>query len=471
MAELERFKSFTHRVRDLVQENNEATQPELFRMTKSLLTELTNAGYSLKYIFYIANEILWNPSSEISSPEVIDTFFRSFQFESRSYEVVFIVNPNKVRNFVESISSIKLLDNIQPKTRTQEEKNFLDKENNKKFLQMTIDDIDPFSASEKAMKMIDIYASIYRMYDHYYRYDIHGVRCGVYCENGFYRIRRAKNPTFHVKMPTRVQITKNVELATSILRQDKYTSHTLHDYLTLLNAASFHAQALSSSSPENQLLDFWAIFEAILDISNEHTGDRIQQVCKYLVPILKRRYLYSLFKELGKDIKNYSEEKYNIIIGGETEDAKVVQKVAEFIILPENDKYREDFLNGCVDYPLMKERVDYYNKMLNSPRAVYDFVEKHASRVRWQIMRIYRNRNLIIHNGQSMPYLELLIENLHNYIDDFLEYSFKSISDGHSIESMGLDLFAKECDWVSCFSTNSKGKEMNTELLCKALAL
>lgn len=69
-----------------------------------------------------------------------------------------------------------------------------------------------------------------------------------------------------------------------------------------------------------------------------------------------------------------------------------------------------------------------------------------------QIMRIYRNRNLIIHNGESMPYLNLLIENLHSYVDEFIEYVFISVSRGNTIKSMCQDLFIKECQWNAQFS-------------------
>ena len=84
-------------------------------------------------------------------------------------------------------------------------------------------------------------------------------------------------------------------------------------------------------------------------------------------------------------------------------------------------------------------------------------------------MRIYRNRNLIIHNGESMPYLNLLIENLHSYVDDFLNYILTNAAEGHSINSMCQNLFAEECDWIADFS-RSKGP-MTAELIEKLLRL
>lgn len=242
------------------------------------------------------------------------------------------------------------------------------------------------------------------------------------------------------------------------------------DIPTLIHTAIFHAQALDSTSSENQLLDLWALFEAVLDISNKHAADRIVQVCTYLVPILKRKYIYSLFLQLSNDIKNYSGEKYNEIIGDSTAEQEIIRRVFEFVVLSVNADKRLTFLNSCSDFPLLRERIEYYAVAFEKPLSVYNFVEKHAKSVKWQIMRIYRNRNLIIHNGDSMPYLDLLIENLHSYADDFLEYTIESLSRNRSIDNMCQELFVNECDWISDFSRN-KSKELSKNDIVKILAI
>ena len=66
-------------------------------------------------------------------------------------------------------------------------------------------------------------------------------------------------------------------------------------------------------------------------------------------------------------------------------------------------------------------------------------------------MRIYRNRNLIIHNGETSPYLKLLVENLHSYVDDFLDYVINMMAKGYSLPAMCQELFVKECEWKEKF--------------------
>ncbi len=83
------------------------------------------------------------------------------------------------------------------------------------------------------------------------------------------------------------------------------------------------------------------------------------------------------------------------------------------------------------------------------------------------MMRIYRNRNMIVHNGESMPYMKLLIENLHSYVDDFLAYVIQARRQGFNQITMTHELYVKECVWQTHFQSRSATltKELITEML------
>ena len=44
-------------------------------------------------------------------------------------------------------------------------------------------------------------------------------------------------------------------------------------------------------------------------------------------------------------------------------------------------------------------------------------LESHSKRVEWQIRRIYRARNIIVHSGKTPSYTRILVENIHDYLD------------------------------------------------------
>ena len=466
-GEYKYYDSLKQRIKTIIITNDIPQQLLLFRLVKSLLTEIINIGYSPQYIYYVMDYCYWNPKTSISNPAQIELFFNNFSLVNKDFKVVFIVDKSKIYKYMRFSHNVELHDSLTIKTGMHNESQFLNIKKKQSFIAVDIKSLDFYSAAENARELLSLDISIYRLYNHEYRYNINTVKCGVYEDDKFFRVSSPKSAVSHKKMPSNKKIEESIEISEKALEIAFKKSY--YDLpLTLMKAIEFHSHSLDSISKENQLLDFWAIFESVLDISNEHTSDRIQQVCLHLVPILKRRYLYSLFEQLASDIKTYSEEEYCTIIGNTKNNSEIVQKTCEFVLLNDNQDQKERFLSKCDCYPLLKERINYYADKMKSPKDIYQFVEKHADRVKWQIMRIYRNRNLIIHNGESMPYLNLLIENLHSYVDEFIEYVFISVSEGNTIESMCQGLFIKECQWNAQFSRDKN--ELNSDTITAMLS-
>lgn len=466
-GEYKYFDSLKQRIKTIIITNDIQQQLLLFRLVKSLLTEIINIGYSPQYIYYVMDYCYWNPKTSISNPTQIELFFNNFSLKNKDFKVVFIVDKSKIYKYMPFSHNFELHDSLAVKLGTHKESQFVNIKKKQSFITMDIKSLDFYSAAENARKLLSLDISIYRLYNHEYHYNINNVKCGVYEEDTFFRVSSPKSAVSHRKMPSNKKIKEYIEISEKAIK----TAFEKNYYdlpITLMKAIEFHSHSLDSISKENQLLDFWAIFESVLNISNEHTSDRIQQVCMYLVPILKRRYIYSLFEQLTLDIKTYSEEDYQNIIGSAKEKNEIVQRICEFVLLKDHHELRESFLSRCNHYPLLKERIIYYSDKLKNTKEMYYFVEKHADRVKWQIMRIYRNRNLIIHNGESMPYLNLLIENLHSYVDEFIEYVFVSTSEGNTIETMCQELFIKECQWNAKFS--KKQRELNANIIKEILS-
>lgn len=386
----------------IVKDNKESEQRKLFRLTKALLTELINIGYDSRYIYSVMKTLFWEPVENVQSPEEIEKFFSYFSLERVDYSVVLKVNKIKMAKIVENIEDLSF-EELKTKSEDILEKRFLKKKKNEGHLVLKVKDLDPYTAAKHAIRIINTNSSFYRMMDHDYRYEVSNVQCGVYEEASFVYIPTEKSAVEHSKKPSKTQIKNYLNVSDQAIER-LATNKSIEDALSIISAVQFHSHALDSKSQENQLLDFWAIFESVLDISNKHTSDRINQVCIHLIPILKRRYVYSLILQLCEDIKNFDEEYYVRVTQGCVSEMDKVVKIFKIISLPDQEENRNELCDKCKEFPLLKERIEYYAETFLTLKSTYEFVEKHAERVKWQIMRIYRNRNLIIHNGDSMPY-------------------------------------------------------------------
>lgn len=460
------LESLMNEIKKIVLENQEREWITLFRLTKSFLTEVVNYGYDPRFIWIQTNR-LFHSDGTIDSPCEINDFIAVFDCKSRKYKVIAKLNKN-FKKLPHSGKRVKFFNECECRTKSKKEKEFLTNGENECFATLEREALDPFSAVSFCRNYFDMNAALYRMYDHDSDLRISSIQWAVYDENDwFYLVENEKNLVKKVRMPDKKKLLSN--LMRSLRAMDNaLVQNNISDIIALNNALRFHSLSLDSESAQNQLLDLWAIFETLLDIKNKHTSDRIQQVCFFLVPILKRKYLYSLFSQLAFDIKNFSAAWYKKIVKGSKSYDECVFHLCTFILLDDRQTEYKEFIDYCKDFPLLVERVNYYRNMLSSPKDVYEYVEKHSKRVRWQIMRIYRNRNLIIHNAKTTPYLNLLIENLHSYIDDFLEYTVQNLANGNTLASMNRELFSRECEWMEQFQ-RGKEKKLNEDIIKKML--
>ena len=441
-----------------IESNEVGEQQKIFRLTKTLLTELMNKGYSLKYVYMIMEKLFWRSEHYIESSNLIEAFFEAFDFVEKEFTVVFKVKWRKMNSFITQVEGWDFSDSLSDDSIRKVGNRFVTIKPDEKFLVLNKKALDPYSAAENAISLIESNTSVFRLYNHSYRYDIRNADYMVLDDVMAYKKGKSVKAVEHIRMPNEKEIVEGTSLAVESINRLFYNGH-FSDYRSILSAVKYHAHSLDSRAEENQLLDLWAIFESVLDVSNKHASDRISQICDYLVPILKHKYVYSLFSQLAVDIRSYDNVWFDNYVS-DRQSIDKLQSIAEFALLEEHENEREEFYEKCFDFPLLKERIQYYNKALKTKQNVYEYVEKHAMRVRWQVMRIYRNRNLIIHNAEKTPYLKLLIENLHSYVDDFIDYVIHASSKNRDISSMRQELFVKECKWHAEFK---KGREMLTK--------
>lgn len=93
--------------------------------------------------------------------------------------------------------------------------------------------------------------------------------------------------------------------------------------------------------------------------------------------------------------------------------------------------------------PLLRHRVFVLKRALESASNIHEFIAEHSRRVSWHLSRIYRNRNLLLHAGRSLPYRDSLVESLHSYFHDLigaLQERFTLPSPPHDIDSALLGI-------------------------------
>lgn len=119
---------------DLVIKNKESDQQILFRLTKSLLTELKDSGYSTKYIYMVTNDLFWDSQRTIDTPALINDFFSYFDYKQKEYLVVYKLQINKTKKFIDFFDDLKFEDKLPDNIDKLVDDSFKHKSGGEKYL-------------------------------------------------------------------------------------------------------------------------------------------------------------------------------------------------------------------------------------------------------------------------------------------------------------------------------------------------
>lgn len=220
---------------------------------------------------------------------------------------------------------------------------------------------------------------------------------------------------------------------------------TKRDFQKFNKSVDFHGLSVNSSNSENQLLNLWIAIETIVPI---HAGNvKIRQIIDGLVPFLSMNYMARILRQLASDMFRWNRQEVKRLL--QTVPApprtRLINKVFLFLTLPECKPARKSLYANLQDFHLLRFRIFSLSASLSKPQKVLKLIETHEMKVKWQIRRIYRTRNLIVHSGHIPPYIQTLIENGHEYLDQTLltitkmsisSYSVRTIAQGFELASV-----------------------------------
>ena len=399
------------------------SKSNIFSVTRSLITEILEYGYEKSYIYNAVNTTFFSKKSSVNSINVMDAFYTNFNFKKNKFKVTFICSPeffrikSTVKNF--GLKVTKKLNNLPKIPATNK---FLEGkyESCVFIIEEKVEALDHAAARNRSEQKLKFISDIYSFYNHQHKFKIESnayVReiSSGYCLNISRQTDAIKKGIDH--SPTEIP-----SIVESLRENMSLDSQSLYKFT---KAIQLHRLAINAKELENQLLDLWAAIETLIPNLPNSQKNRIQQIVDYLAPILSVNYMHKLISELHKDIELWNEDFYKELLEQINHGENSIEKLT--LIISDND-YSESFNALDVkleDFPLLKNRVGTYKKWCIDSKELLSLLERHHKKVSWQIRRIYRARNAIIHNGEKPHQLEILVENLHSYLDSCI----KGISD------------------------------------------
>lgn len=171
----------------------------------------------------------------------------------------------------------------------------------------------------------------------------------------------------------------------------------------------------------NQLLNLWTIVEVLVPTEPKNNFCKINQICNTMTSVLNAQYVSSLIVQLLTDLQHCIPDAISGELAKITKGNNDIEKITAILVLPEYQTERTNILNALNCYPLLQYRVGHYSTVFSDRGRIKSFLVAHRKRLSWHIMRIYRNRNMIVHDGSHFPYIDIIVQNLHHYVDVLID--------------------------------------------------
>lgn len=372
-------------------------------LSRLLLTELINRGYSQEYIYSKIKERYYSEEEKIEDiSNEIEYFWNMFSFEEHKYNVTLPVKKAEVKKLLSHFHGVEVINNV--------DKLF---GNSCRWLaKMKMEALDPQSARDRVCQLISLFVSLKQYNSH--------VSKSFYTKQAVV-VDLDNEKEYVLSKPVAV-------LSRGGTKSEEQTYKRIGEMLQsfpvigekMINAINLHSSAMESINISNQLLNLWTIVEVLVEVDKRYSYSKITQISNTITTVQNASYVKSLIEQLLFDLKHCCfdiESHLEKITKGNND----IEKMAALLVLQEFGQNKIDLINDLPKYPLLQYRIEHYAKQFSNRQELKKMLVNHRKRLEWQIMRIYRNRNMIVHDGSHFPYIDLVVQNLHFYVDNLID--------------------------------------------------
>ncbi|QGA38185.1 hypothetical protein GAS19_11540 [Burkholderia glumae] len=386
---------------------------ELRKLCGFYCSHIVNIGYDKTYIANLVDEFfLKNPIQRIGKL-TLARFFRKFDGKRKKFTVHAAVAHDigvYLRGLGFHVRSIPTLTNEQAASLRSN----LNHANTPQALETSTEQFDPFGAANFVYQSLSSQRAIAYL-------DPRGMHC-EWGDTMHVTLARAKTGTRIERSTLSVYNTATTPARSgaslkSISNYAKYINSSFDATSTerLISSINTAALARTSPNPENQLISFWSAIEVLL--SDPQDGPRIAHYEKLIVPCIAfrhaRRQAYAIYQAL---LLHYRKRFRNLVASVATDSLGGSFKTFAYaMFLREHSEWRNELCTMLARNPLALHRVWKLNSDYKNHKNIFHALSDHDRRVSWQIHRIYRSRNQLVHSGRMPSYLESLILNLAEY--------------------------------------------------------
>jgi hypothetical protein len=405
-------------------------QKKLLLQLTYLFVELINKGFTKQYlyklfqvIFIYKNEHDWLFEERYTDWKLLrdrpkENYTTIFNIIGNDFQISELKKIDSIYEGMNSKSRKKIENTVSERVNT-----FLEDNKMGKLISINVSAFDHYKALEISREKLSRDMDLYHLglNSHIFEIDSQAAVIGT--------INPEKSSTIPVNYQIDGYINKNTETFDRLLKKvTKMKENNIDDesYDKIFSAVRYLRTGSESPELETKLLNYWIGLEYIFTSINseEKTIDRIRKyypICHSLVYI--KRNLFDFHK--------------SIIRHGISGTITDFDNNTSIEYLTKHNSYNEIFVNSTNE--LLKFRALYFQKWVEDPSNIGTALKKHSDNLKWNLTRLYRIRNEIVHNAAIKNGIYVNISHMKYY----LTFILNSILDFMSNDSLDIDCDGK----------------------------
>lgn len=389
----------------------EGDRKEIRTITCCLCSFLIRRGYSKSYIAQILKEHLLRKSNLRVTSRRLEEFFSCFDFKEKDYKVYLRMKINDAK-FLTSVTGIEIIQkNKIPKSYSKLDPTFFNESGFSILLMDDIKALDPYSARKEINYLISTFDSMTKLepavsqlnWDKGMFVSEKGARKGFRVYDDAYNLKRYQpNALGNSK--------KRFERLLESLFTKKLDIEARYRLISSINT---YYMAIQSKNPDIQLVSLWSAIETLL--KDKIPDSKFEYYFDYMVAAISSNYEKKCFEATFRDLKKIYKKKFTDILGNKKAEEAQLKYFIKVVKNKADDSKRSEIIRLVIENPLAAYRVRELHKKFSEDKKHWQHIDDHSKRVGWQLNRIYRVRNEIVHAGRSPKYIDSLLINLDTY--------------------------------------------------------
>lgn len=174
--------------------------------------------------------------------------------------------------------------------------------------------------------------------------------------------------------------------------------------------------AMRAPSDEARLVNLWIALESLV----QHGSDSlIGDVCEHVPPVMTLAYPYQLLTSLAIQLRFDRSAFSSTFVSSELMGSRGKrvdpQRLLINITKAEGHADARQLYDAVAHNPLLRHRIFTLRKAFSEPSRLAKLLRAHQTNIDWQLRRIYRARNQVVHQATRPLHLGQLIQHLHTY--------------------------------------------------------